>query len=172
LPFTAIDATQNAVCMMNMGYRSWLPPDGPAIAVFMCGEAEKRYEMVSMLDPKASERVAGEEVVVLIRPGMEWSEEGGKWVEYSLAEAVRRWPKICFDERFRGTMTRSYFVCVDRTEGDDVLLVKVDWDGDVNAKDVELGDQFEVWRVDARRAHQLVKDLLSGTAAWEGAKLP
>jgi len=168
LPFNSVSATQDAVCMMNLGYRNWLPLDAPALMVFLCGAAEERHGMSTKIDPQAGDRVAGEEVVVN-PPRIEHCEDGPVFINYSPAEAARRWPKICFEERFRSSMTRNYFVCVESAEGDDVLLVKVDWDGDVSVEDVDLRDRYEVWHLDAGVVHQTVKDLLAGAVVWGGA---
>jgi len=137
------------------------------MVVFRYGAGEYREGVANLLDPNASDRVPGEEVVVF-PPQLDFVQGVGNWVEYSLAEAVRRWPAICYGERFRSTLTRNYFVCADSAEVEDVLLVQVDWDGDVSVKNVDLSGRVEGWRVDAKGAHQRVKGLISGAAAWGG----
>jgi len=51
-------------------------------------------------------------------------------------------------------------------EEEDILLVKVDWDGDLSARYVDLADTFEVWRVDGKGVKQILRALLEGVAAW------
>jgi len=81
------------------------------MVVSLCG-AEGRHDVANMLDPKASDRVAGDELV-MFAPRIDFVEARAKVMEYSLAEAVQCWLSICFDERFRSTMTREYLACVE-----------------------------------------------------------
>ncbi|KXX75359.1 hypothetical protein MMYC01_201474 [Madurella mycetomatis] len=177
LPCTAKDAVQAAICTMAQGLRAWIPPAGlPAVVVFRYDTGRQPLEKVAaLLDPQWDRRASGEEVLVFA-PGHERVKGRGlKRVQYSLQEAVRRWPALCFDERFRGNLTPQYFICVDNgdVEREGVALVQVAWDGDVSPgrekmSEIHLGDSVEMWRVEARKAYQTLKGVIEGVTKWEG----
>jgi len=73
---------------------------------YLCAGQRGVNGVVNMLVPKASDRVAGDELAVFA-PRIDFVEARAKVMEYSLAEAVQCWLSICFDERFRSTMTRE-----------------------------------------------------------------
>ncbi|GAB1310885.1 hypothetical protein MFIFM68171_01095 [Madurella fahalii] len=180
LPCTAKDAVQDAICTMAQGLRAWMPPAGlPAVVVFRYDTGRQPLETVAaLLDPQWDRRANGEEVLVFAPRYERVKGRGLKQVQYSLREALRRWPGLCFDERFRANLTRQYFICVDNgdVEREGVALVRVDWDGDVSPgreklKEIQLEDNTEMWRVGVREAYQTLKGVIEGVRNWEGRKL-
>jgi len=186
LPCTAKSAVQDAICTMVQGLRNWLPPpleEQPAVVVFRYSSEDGRpaasmEKFAPALDPKWDSRPAGEEVVVSAPSHERVPGRGPKKVAYSLDEAIKRFPRICYDERFRTNLTRRYFTCVDGpdVEKDGVLLVKLDWDGDLSGglekmRDMDLRYKAESCRVAIKEAYQKLKNLINGEATWEGTKL-
>ena len=166
-------AVQDAVCTMALGARSWLPPDGPALGAFR-SPAAGGSDAARLLDPAWDRRAQGEEIIIWA-PGYEHADGMLQEIKYSLPEALRRWSRFCFERRFRSGLSRKYFIYVDSAdaEKDGVLLVKVDWDGDVGrgkeeVQSVNLEGKEETWRVDAKTAYGTLKDVIEGKAAWEG----
>lgn len=123
------------------GPRAWTPRPGgfPAVMVFCYDNDNARGGgstsslplplPLPLLDPQWDGRARGEELLV---PAPRYERVPGRRPRrvrtYSLGEAVRRWPVLCYGGRFRANFVRRYFICVDSgdVETDGVVLVRVD----------------------------------------------
>ncbi|KAK4221105.1 hypothetical protein QBC38DRAFT_143106 [Podospora fimiseda] len=182
--------TQDTICMMAQGLRPWTQPEGTyCIYVFrwdgMDGKKKQRPETVApLLDTEWMKRVPGEERILFAGNRFERKEgkSGRKVKEWDLKGAVEKWPEICWEQRFRERFLRRYFVVVDNGDmkGEGVLLVRVDWNGDVAGEKEKMkvkggnlvGDQegrVETWRVEVGEALDVVKGVVEGNREWEGA---
>ncbi|KZV93818.1 hypothetical protein EXIGLDRAFT_716675 [Exidia glandulosa HHB12029] len=170
VPAAAYEGTQQFFCNIANGVRAW-SVDHPLFAVFQYNTAPGREHGFgwNLLDSKASSRAAGDECFfyppgTIMRKGVK-----PEHVQWSLEEAVRKFPWVCRTRRFDDNLARNYFVCVDNDapakEG--VLLVRVDWDCDTSRSDAELlaldfTSTSKTLRVPAKDAFQILSDGIKG----------
>ncbi|KAK4182602.1 hypothetical protein QBC35DRAFT_444904 [Podospora australis] len=183
---TAKSAVQDAICTMAQGLRGWTPPEGEhCVYVFRWkrrhDEKKQPPERIApLLDAKWDRpgRPEGEERILLA--GSRFVREPGqlpKMVEWDLRAAVEKWPEVCWEQRFRRNFVRKYFLCVDTgdAEKEGVMVVKIDWDGDISggkekAKELDLTTKVGKMRVGVGEAWNVVNGLVEGTREWEGVK--
>ncbi|KAK3988875.1 hypothetical protein QBC44DRAFT_292281 [Cladorrhinum sp. PSN332] len=182
---------QDMICMMAQGLRGWTPPEGLyCVYVFRwngAGDGNKKKQrpetVAPLLDPKWDRRVTGEDKLILA--GNRFERKPGslpKVKEWDLRGAVEKWPEVCWEQRFKRNFSTKYFIAVDNgdVEKEGVLLVKVDWDGNVSvgkekmksrgAEQMEEGGKVETWRVGVGEALDVVKGVIEGTREWEGSR--
>ncbi|KAF2827257.1 hypothetical protein CC86DRAFT_208778 [Ophiobolus disseminans] len=95
-------------------------------------------------------------------------------IEWTLPEAVSRFPWFCCANRFEPLLDRTYFIWFDHltVEREGVVLVRYEWDRDVEKGEGELWDAREgkVWilRVGAGEAmERILKAEREGSEGWE-----
>lgn len=156
---------QEVYCNLVNGVRLWRAAH-PLVAVFQFGVASGETEFgMELLDHGARRRKTGDERVVY-GPRRVPTERKPffKVIEWSFAEAVRRFPWLCREHRFDENFLRGYFICVDNEELEKagVLVVRVDWDEDVSRGDEELlglrsEDQVSTLRVPVKEALDMIE---------------
>jgi hypothetical protein len=171
---------QNIYCNLVNSVRVWAPRDLTfGVFTYDTGKEDRYGKVAKVLDPDFNKRVEADERILFapfLEPG-DFTRKGsaGRSSEYSFEEALRLWPRWCWEERFRQKFPRNFFICVDNDDSEKkgVLLVRVEWDGDTSGKlermdDVKLHDTAEVWRVPVKEAYTTLKDVVEGTRQWEG----
>ncbi|KND92804.1 hypothetical protein TOPH_02828 [Tolypocladium ophioglossoides CBS 100239] len=182
-PCDATDAVNLGVVAMDQGIRAWTRDQGPVVAVFFYGPGKESVDAAVSLwdreqegDRKHEERNPWEQAFVF-PPDEECPDDGEPVaIQYSLEEALRRWPGFCYANRFDEKLVRNLFICVDKADvkREGVLIVKVDWNlrgGIKSAKDDDLVGKAEIWRVDGQTAYEKFRGLVDGSVAWEGGRL-
>lgn len=177
-PCDATDAVNLGVVAMDQGTRTWKRNQGPVVAVFNGPgvNMESMDAAASLWDHKHEERNMWEQMLVF--PPQEDYTDGGEpvTIQYSLQEALRRWPRFCYANRFDEELERHLFIFVDKPDvkREGVLIVKVEWyssGGIQSTKNDDLVSEAETWRVDGKTAYEKLKGLVDGSVAWQGVKL-
>ncbi|KAF2874118.1 hypothetical protein BDV95DRAFT_322202 [Massariosphaeria phaeospora] len=126
----------------------------PAFAVFQLNSSMPHHG-VKVVDPPHWDRKIGDEFFIpagrAIEPQRSSSSPAAPPVEdtdvrWTLQQAVDLFPWFCYDYRFTPLLNRQYFLWFDleTVEDEGVVLVRYDWDGDIERSEVELWDLREL----------------------------
>ncbi|KAL3420324.1 hypothetical protein PVAG01_08823 [Phlyctema vagabunda] len=88
-----------------------------------------------------------------------------------LEEAVRWFPFHCRQHRFKSNLKKDYFICIPEDWEKGVLLVHVDWDGNLSRPDdelkaLELGENVQSFRCPIDKAYAVLEDIVKSKKPW------
>lgn len=167
MPCVVYDGFQQRFCGFGNSARIWRP-DHPLVAVFQLRAAGRDIGASwKLLDSRAGRRKDGD--ACLLYAPERFSRPDILVVKWTFDEAVRRFPWFCRMHRWEENLTKTYFICVDneKFEQEGVLLVRVDWDGDVHRSDEELlalqlKDKVTTVRVPIKEAFGMIEKAVKG----------
>jgi hypothetical protein len=147
----------------------------PAFAMFLLN-ADLPFHVAKTVDKKHWDRKQGDHYFVVAWESVELHPSSSPTVEnkdmrWTLEEAVNRFPWFCYANRFEPLFNRQYFIWFDHetVKDEGVVLVRYDWDGDIEKTEEELWDFKEL---DAVRTIRVpAKDAMAKilTAAKDGS---
>ncbi|KAF2637636.1 hypothetical protein P280DRAFT_529932 [Massarina eburnea CBS 473.64] len=131
---------------------------------------------VNVVDSQHSDRKANDEYfevmadVELHRS----SEPENIKMEWTLKEAINRFPWVCYSNRFEPLFNRQYFIFVDHevVVEKGVILVRYDWDGNIKKSEGELWDSGKLglvrtMRIPAKVAmSKILRAVADGSEGW------
>lgn len=152
------------------GYKRWEPKHLLLGAYYPVDDEGFRFRLASAIDPRWDRRGHGEHRVILGRPlGVKESTDKTRFWN-SLVEAHF---SMCRYLRFVPNFNREYFVCGDDEDPQSsVLIVKLDWQGDLGTQRSALEDytnRLSVTRYPGGEAYSAVADLKTGKTSWDGS---
>lgn len=156
------------VLMLAQGYEKWAPKH-KVFALYAGDYADSDIHISQAVDARWAKRGPGQDRVVFggFLTASE-REENGFWRELLLKHVA-----CCRGKRFVPNFEARYLVwCGDEvvTGESEVLLVKVDWDGDSRSREVLLKDatnRVETWQATARDAHRILSDVVESRKMWK-----
>ena len=154
--------------MLAQGYEKWAPKH-KVFAVYAGDHADSDIQISQAVDARWVKRGHGEDRVVF-----------GGFLTASEREEYRFWRELlmkhiacCRKQRFVPNFEARYLVWSGKevTTGEsEVLLVKVDWDGDLRSSEILLEDavnRVSVWQATAKDAHGILSEVVEGRRMWE-----
>lgn len=172
MPCVVYEGFQQIYCNLHNGVRVWRAAH-PRVAAFAYNTgkdaSDSRGFGERVLDP---ERRKDRDEWLVYGPVHPPGPMANKPIEWSFDEAVRRFPWFCRQNRFDEKLLRKYFVCIDNNDPEEkgVLLVRMDWHGNVHRSDEELlslnsKDRVTSIRVPGKEALGIIEAGLKGDAA-------
>lgn len=165
---TASRAAVPLVLMLAQGYEKWSPKH-KIFAVYAGDYAHSDIHISQAVDARWAQRGHGQDRVVFggVLTASE-REEDGFWRELLVKHVI-----CCRKKRFVPNFEARYLVwCGDEvvTGESEVLLVKVDWNGDSRSSEALLEDaasRVSTWQATAKNAHGILSEVVEGRRMWK-----
>jgi hypothetical protein len=144
-----VDTIQYGYCMIEEGIAIW-QSKRPKFAVFQAN-IDLPHHGVKVVDSQYWDRASGDGFFTVGWKDSSSLGDGETEMPWTLDEAVNRFPWFCSENplKYEPLFNYKYFVWIDhdKVEDEGVVLVRYDWDGDINRSKEELRDLKQLDKV-------------------------